>query len=299
MQTKQAKCIFMEQEMITKSTLTNQIETEGIIIRRVVNRFATQNIDMVFPYIILTLDLQGSARALYDMREVTHHKNDLAFIMPGHIIRPLACTDDYAYTYVGISPQIFHELRFSIFSHDYDKFNYAPTCSLTDEQAQRLLAIVDQLIVIAGHSEEEMPHRHQVLLAQLAVGYEFLNCYRREQDKKWAENRNASLFNQFCDLVVEHYKESREIQYYAQLLNLTPKYFSKIIRSAAGGISPGQWIEQYVITQAKRLIETQPTLSLKEIAYMLGFSEPTSFYRYFKHATGQTAKEYRDQMSGE
>jgi len=54
-----------------------------------------------------------------------------------------------------------------------------------------------------------------------------------------------------------------------------------------------------VITQAKRLIETQPTISLKEIAYMLGFGEPTSFYRYFKHATGQTAKEYRDQMSGE
>jgi AraC-like DNA-binding protein len=27
---------------------------------------------------------------------------------------------------------------------------------------------------------------------------------------------------------------------------------------------------------------------------MLGFTEPTSFYRYFKRATGMTAKEYRD-----
>ena len=27
---------------------------------------------------------------------------------------------------------------------------------------------------------------------------------------------------------------------------------------------------------------------------MLGFSEPTSFYRYFKRVTGMTAKEYRD-----
>jgi len=29
-------------------------------------------------------------------------------------------------------------------------------------------------------------------------------------------------------------------------------------------------------------------------ARMLGFSEPTSFYRYFKRVTGMTAKEYRD-----
>ena len=27
---------------------------------------------------------------------------------------------------------------------------------------------------------------------------------------------------------------------------------------------------------------------------MLGFSEPTSFYRFFKRVTGMTSKEYRD-----
>jgi AraC-like DNA-binding protein len=32
----------------------------------------------------------------------------------------------------------------------------------------------------------------------------------------------------------------------------------------------------------------------QETAYLLGFSEPTSFYRYFKRVTGMTAKQYRD-----
>jgi AraC-like DNA-binding protein len=152
---------------------------------------------------------------------------------------------------------------------------------------------VDQLIVIANHTEEELPHRHQALLAQLAVGYEFLNYYRREQDKQWTENRQVELFNRFCDLVVKHYRESREIKYYADLLNLTPKYLSKVIRTAAG-ISPVEWIEQYVTAQAKRLIESHATPTLQETAYLLGFSEPTSFYRYFKRVTGMTAKQYRD-----
>jgi AraC-like DNA-binding protein len=128
------------------------------------------------------------------------------------------------------------------------------------------------------------------------VGYEFLNLFRREQDKQWAKNRQMDLFNRFCELVVTHYRESREIQFYATLLDLTPKYLSSSIRSVAG-MSPARWIEQYVITQAKRLIETYPAASLKEIAYMLGFDEPTSFYRYFKHATGMTAKSFRTHLS--
>ena len=260
-----------------KERLIKDVEQSGILIVREKQRFFNYNEDFVFPHIILTLCLSGSARAKYDMRVITHRKNDLAFIMPGHIMHPMDCTDDFTYVMFFISSKMFDDLRFHTFSHDYEKFNYAPVCSLTDEQAAHLLSIVDQLIFIANHTVEELPHRYQALLAQLAVGYEFLNYYRREQDKQWAENRQVEIFNRFCELVVKHYRESREIKFYADLLNLTPKYFSKVIRSATNGLSPGEWIEQYVILQAKRLIETRATQTLQETAYMLGFSEPTAF----------------------
>ena len=277
---------------ISKEQLIQSVEQSGILIVREVHGLITGNEDFVFPHIILTLTLRGSARAMYDMRVITHRKNDLAFIMPGHIMHPMDCTDDFAYAVFFISPKMFDDLRFHTFSHDYEKFNYTPVCSLTDEQAAHLLTIVDQLIVIANHTDEELPHRYQALLAQLAVGYEFLNLYRREQDRQWTENRHADIFNRFCDLVVKHYRESREVKYYADQLNLTPKYLSKVIRSAAD-ISPVEWIEQYVTAQAKRLIESRATQTLQETAYMLGFTEPTSFYRFFKRVTGMTAKQYR------
>jgi len=101
------------------------------------------------------------------------------------------------------------------------------------------------------------------------------------------------LLKQFCDLVVAHYRESREVQYYADLMNLTPKQLAKVIRAATGGTAPSEWIEQYVITQAKQMMEFRPSASLTEIAYTLGFSEPSAFFRYFKRSTGMTAKEYR------
>ena len=83
----------------------------------------------------------------------------------------------------------------------------------------------------------EVPHRYQTLLAQLAVGYELLNYYRYEQDKQWKATRHVEIFNHFCELVVRHYRESREIKFYANLLNLTPKHLSKVIRMATNGLS--------------------------------------------------------------
>ena len=280
----------------SKDPLLQSIEQNDILIVREMSRFFGYNEDFVFPHIILTLILSGSARAMYDMRLFTHHKNDLTIILPGHVMHPLECSDDFTYALLFISPKMLDDLRFHTFSHDYEKFNSAPFCSLTDEQAAHLLAIVDQLAIIANHTERELPHRYQALLAQLAVGYEFLNYYRRDQDRQWAENRYADTFKRFCDLVVKHYRESREVQYYADLLELTPKHLSKVIRTATNGLSPVKWIEQYVTAQAKRLIETRSTQTLQEIAYMLGFTEPTAFYRYFKRATGMTAKQYRDNV---
>ena len=277
-----------------KEQLIEDIEQSGVVIVREMRRFFSYNEDFVFPHIIMTLIMSGSARAKYDMQVITHKKNDLAIIMPGHIMHPLDCSDDFSYALFFISPKMFDDLRFHTFSHDYEKFNYAPVCTLTDEQAAHLLAIVDQLIVIANHTDEELPHRYQVLLAQLAVGYEFLNAYRREQDKQWSENRHTELFNRFCDLVGKHYRESREVQFYANQMNITTKYLSKVVHAATNGFSPVDWIEQYVIAQAKRLIETRATQTLQETGYMLGFSEPTAFYRYFKRVTGMTAKQYRD-----
>ena len=269
------------------------VEKNGVWIETCQKRFTTFNMEMSFPFVILTLCLSGTARALYDQREMTHHKNDLALLLPDHVMRPLECSEDYTYARLAISRQMIDWLRPHLFSHDYTKFNAAPVCTLTDLQAQRLYQVVDHLAIIASHSELELKHRNHILLAQLAVGYEYLNYYRKEQDSKLPADNNAEIFSRFCDLVVTHYRDSKEIQYYASLLHLHPKYLSRIIRTATNGITPGQWIERYVVSQAKRLITTNPHLSLKEIAFELGFSEPTSFYRYFKRVTGLTAKEYK------
>ena len=269
------------------------VEEKGVWIEPCKHRFTAFNMDVSFSFVILTLCLSGTARALYDQREMTHHKNDLALLLPGHVMRPLECSEDYAYARIAISKGMIERLRSQLFSHDYMKYSTSPVFSLTDEQALRLVQVLEHMSFIAAHSEIELMHRNHILLAQMVVGYEYINYYRKEQDRLLPPDNNAGIFSRFCDLVVEHYRESKEIQYYASLLDLHPKYLSRVVRTATNGVTPGQWIDRYVVAQAKRLILANPELSLKEIAYELGFSEPTSFYRFFKRVTGLTANEFR------
>lgn len=60
------------------------------------------------------------------------------------------------------------------------------------------------------------------------------------------------------------------------------------------GISPLEWIQQYVATQAKRIMDTYPEQTVKETAYQLGFPTTANFCRYFKRATGVYPQEYKE-----
>lgn len=275
------------------SQVTSTVDQEGIIISRNIHEMSLRNKEVVFSFIVLAYCHKGTARALYDMNEVTHSQNELAILMPGHVVKPLKCSEDYTITRLAVSSKLFDELRAIAFSHDYGKFHFNPICKLTDEQAERLLLVVKLLEIISSHQTSDLQYRRQMLLTQLSIAYEFVNYYRREQDRLWNAGRNAELYHRFCQLVVEHYKESREVRFYAERLNMTPKHFTKIVRQVSGGMTPSDWIEQYIVAQAKRLIETQPDHSIKEIAYTLGFTEPTTFHRYFKRVTGTTAKHFK------
>ena len=62
------------------------VEEKGVWIEPCQKRFTAFHLDMSFPFVIMTLCLSGTARALYDQREMTHHKNDLALLLPGQLL---------------------------------------------------------------------------------------------------------------------------------------------------------------------------------------------------------------------
>ena len=62
------------------------------------------------------------------------------------------------------------------------------------------------------------------------------------------------------------------------------------------GVSAGEWIDRYVVLQAKALLNRMRNLSIQEITDRIGFSEQASFSRFFKRNTGISPKEYREKI---
>ena len=263
-------CRGLKQEMMQTDAPIDRLlklaEQKGVYVGKRLHGFDATDIDIVIPHVMILLCLRGTARVKLDMMEMTFQKNDFAILLPGHVLQGVSCSEDFIYACGLISAEMFEELKVLAFSHNYAKFNTSPKCCLTDVQVERVVELANLLDAIASHDYQDLLLRRQMLLSQLAVGLEFINYYRREQDKAWSKDRLAKIYTQFCDLVVERYRENRNVNYYAELLGYDARYFSKVFRQYSNGFSPLECIQQYVAMQAKRIIDTHPEQTVKVTA---------------------------------
>lgn len=104
------------------------------------------------------------------------------------------------------------------------------------------------------------------------------------------------IIRKFYLLVDTHFREKKQVQDYADLLNKSPKTLSNIF-SACKLPSPLRIIHERVEAEAKRLL-LYSTKSSKEIADILGFEDQSSFSRFFKNMTGQSTIQFRNEPDG-
>lgn len=105
-------------------------------------------------------------------------------------------------------------------------------------------------------------------------------------------SRNRALFEKFIKLVMENFSKYRNVGFYAEKLNITPKYLSRLIKEVSGRSAP-DWIDSYVILEAKNLLKYSD-MAIKEIVFKLNFPNQSVFYKFFKVRTGMTPSEYRN-----
>ena len=137
--------------------------------------------------------------------------------------------------------------------------------------------------------------REAILSAVSSLFYILLGAWSPDQSNENSENpsnRTKVIFDKFMRLVMENYFEHRNVGFYADQLSLTPKYLSKIIKTASGRSAP-EWIDSYVVLEAKNLLKYSGS-TIKEIVFKLNFPNQSVFYKFFKAHTGMTPTEYRN-----
>lgn len=100
------------------------------------------------------------------------------------------------------------------------------------------------------------------------------------------------LFVKFRQMVEQEYKNMHTVQEYADSLNVAVRTLNKCVNECSNK-SPLAFINDRIMLEAKRLVR-YTNLMFKEIAYELGYEDPSYFVKLFKRQTGYLPSDFRE-----
>lgn len=98
-------------------------------------------------------------------------------------------------------------------------------------------------------------------------------------------------------LIGAHYREHQPATFYAARLGLSVTHLNRVARSGTGR-SLNELITDRLMAEARRNLVFS-LLSVQQIAYELGYSDPAYFTRAFLRATGETPGAFRKRERGQ
>lgn len=107
-------------------------------------------------------------------------------------------------------------------------------------------------------------------------------------------SRNAQIALQFKNLVNIHYKEQRNIEFYASKLAISTNYLNRCIQSTYNKRAKQLILEITIVKSQLMMLDFSKDTS--EICFELNFEDASYFSRLFKKIIGMSPREYRQTL---
>lgn len=236
-------------------------------------------------FICLSVDYQGDMTI--DKKNYSIRKGNLIILPDNHIIRFMEPIHEHSMLCFSVATDYILNMPSPIDTNIFSYSRYIPVMSVSDSKYDDLLSYFRFL-----HKESRERSIYQVEIIR-SILYAFILEISGEYEAQYnlrngVEIKSDNLSDRFFHLLAVYYKEERTVRFYADKLNITPKYLSKAIKNATGRPIL-EWIHEAVLIEAKMLLMTSGQ-TVQEISEKLNFSSPSAFIQFFKKHTGKTPK---------
>ena len=247
---------------------------------------------------IIGVGTEGETSVSFNLHEFRLKKDSMFIFTPKNILQ-VNSQQYFKADVIAISPDFMRRINIDIQNMMplFLKFVENPTLALTPEESRSMRGMIAQI-----ERETRGPETHfsfdivsGLIAATIYKVGDIMYHYHAEhpEGQNNSHNRAEEYFKQFTHLLGEHFREERSVGFYARQLCITPKYLTTLIKRISGQ-SVSEWIDNYVILEAKTLLKYS-TMSIQEIAYYLNFPNQSFFGSYFKRNTGMSPSQYKAQ----
>lgn len=228
---------------------------------------------------------------IVDGYHVTLEKNQVLFTTPVNVVEIPANNS-------GLISFIFNKEFYCVYTNDSEVScagllfygaNHAPIVTLNETEQKSfdsMLFLFQEEFETQDNIQGEML---RTLLKRMLI--KSTRLIRNDQPEQNMSDKQVDLIRKFNMLVELHFKQKHQVADYADLLFKSPKTLSNFFKKH-NVPSPLKTINERIALEAKRLLRYSDKTA-EEIAYELGYSEPSHFSKFFKKQEGVSPLGYR------
>ena len=246
--------------------------------------------------LIIGVGTEGETSLTSNLQEFRLKKDSLFIFSPKHILQ-VQSNNRFKAHLIVIAPDFLKRINIDTkrMMPLFLQFGSLPCMELTQAESQSLRSFISMVEQELKGSETDFSSEiiGGLIAATIYKVGDILTHYLTEHPEVDSpiHNRAEEYFRQFTELLGEHYKHERSVGFYARQLCITPKYLTTLIKRISGK-SVSEWIDNYVILEAKTLLKYS-NKSVQEIAYYLNFPNQSFFGSYFKRNAGMSPSQYK------
>ncbi len=237
-----------------------------------------------------TLHLSGYDVALVPRR---------LYIIPAYTVHSYEChgrlVHYYLHVYEGLKHEIniqdFYELPTNVDGGEgmEQLFEYLcnllPDAGLPNADPRSYDTSAQTSGYVARYRDMELWEKMELRGAMLMIMSRFI---RQARPRVWTRDERMK---RVLEYIHAHIGENISAERLSDIANVTKSYFIRLFKREFD-VPPMQYVNNKKIERAQLLLFTTDN-SVKEVAYLLGFSDQNYFIRLFRKITGTTPQEYR------
>lgn len=229
-----------------------------------------------------TIILEGECQVRYNGDLITLSRQDLFLYLPGLDIEVVYVSDNYKGICLFLDNDIVMK---NIFAKDFLRAAYFPAVRYKEPKISLgdkvFIQVNKRFMEIISYLNSGNPLKIEASLLEFSlflIDLFYLMDFAVNNNHGYSKAEEVVI--KFLQLLPENFSKEANIDFYADFLNISKVYLSRVVKKTTG-ITVMEHIERARITESERLLQNT-SLTVKEIAEKVGFSDHPSFTKFFR-----------------